>query len=369
MKDMSNKDIYKSIILSSPSNQSLGEFILNLRENTSNSIKYSNDLLDGLDIDRIDNSLSTNVNPILVNIGYSNNKRIDNNEDNIVNAISEMINEPVDLGTWNGNPITSKDLANILIAYQLISRGVPGSNKFIQFIPTEQLRRLGYYESMSDNYRALLGFNSTSNSKANSAQFIMQHLQHNMADYYEPSADRTHKDSFENGVYVGENFKNMPTYIVFKEDGTYYAQHKTKTGFIRLNPLGWGPNTEYNHDVYNPVSINPDNNKSMINVTTIEVEDNSTDVTAPFVNKALGNILINSSLGKQTVIDVVTGYNENTEEDVTTEMKAYPITLTENGSTVDYFLVKNGSTYNSLYHPVTQYMIPINGLTASKIST
>lgn len=365
MKDMSNKDIYKSIILSSPSNQSLGEFILNLRENTSNSIKYSNDLLDGLDIDRIDNSLSTNVNPILVNIGYSNNKRIDNNEDNIVNAISEMINEPVDLGTWNGNPITSKDLANILIAYQLISRGVPGSNKFIQFIPTEQLRRLGYYESMSDNYRALLGFNSTSNSKANSAQFIMQHLQHNMADYYEPSADRTHKDSFENGVYVGENFKNMPTYIVFKEDGTYYAQHKTKTGFIRLNPLGWGPNTEYNHDVYNPVSINPDNNKSMINVTTVEVEDNSTDVTAPFVNKALGNILINSSLGKQTVIDVVTGYNENTEEDITTEMKAYPITLTENGSTVDYFLVKNGSTYNSLYHPVTQYMIPINGLTAS----
>ena len=365
MKDMSNKDIYKSIILSSPSNQSLGEFILNLRENTSNSIKYSNDLLDGLDIDRIDNSLSTNVNPILVNIGYSNNKRIDNNEDNIVNAISEMINEPVDLGTWNGNPITSKDLANILIAYQLISRGVPGSNKFIQFIPTEQLRRLGYYESMSDNYRALLGFNSTSNSKANSAQFIMQHLQHNMADYYEPSADRTHKDSFENGVYVGENFKNMPTYIVFKEDGTYYAQHKTKTGFIRLNPLGWGPNTEYNHDVYNPTSINPDNNKSMINVTTIEVEDNSTDVTAPFVNKALGNILINSSLGKQTVIDVVTGYNENTEEDITTEMKAYPITLTENGSTVDYFLVKNGSTYNSLYHPVTQYMIPINGLTAS----
>ena len=365
MKDMSNKDIYKTIVLSSPNNQSLGEFILNLRENTSNSIKYSNDLLDGLDIDRIDNSLSTNVNPILVNIGYSNNKRIDNNEDNIVNAISEMINEPVDLGTWNGNPITSKDLANILIAYQLISRGVPGSNKFIQFIPTEQLRRLGYYESMSDNYRALLGFNSTSNSKANSAQFIMQHLQHNMADYYEPSADRTHKDSFENGVYVGENFKNMPTYIVFKEDGTYYAQHKTKTGFIRLNPLGWGPNTEYNHDVYNPVSINPDNNKSMINVTTIEVEDNSTDVTAPFVNKALGNILINSSLGKQTVIDVVTGYNENTEEDITTEMKAYPITLTENGSTVDYFLVKNGSTYNSLYHPVTQYMIPINGLTAS----
>ena len=365
MKDMSNKDIYKSIILSSPSNQSLGEFILNLRENTSNSIKYSNDLLDGLDIDRIDNSLSTNVNPILVNIGYSNNKRIDNNEDNIVNAISEMINEPVDLGTWNGNPITSKDLANILIAYQLISRGVPGSNKFIQFIPTEQLRRLGYYESMSDNYRALLGFNSTSNSKANSAQFIMQHLQHNMADYYEPSADRTHKDSFENGVYVGENFKNMPTYIVFKEDGTYYAQHKTKTGFIRLNPLGWGPNTEYNHDVYNPVSINPDNNKSMVNVTTIEVVDNAKDVTAPFVNKALGNILINSSLGKQTVIDVVTGYNENTEEDITTEMKAYPITLTENGSTVDYFLVKNGNTYNSLYHPVTQYMIPINGLSAS----
>jgi hypothetical protein len=25
-----------------------------------------------------------------------------------------MINEPVDLGVWNGNPMTSKDLANLL---------------------------------------------------------------------------------------------------------------------------------------------------------------------------------------------------------------------------------------------------------------
>jgi hypothetical protein len=105
-------DIYKSILHSTPSHQSLGEFILNLRENTENSIKYSNDLLDGLDIDVIDRVLSSEVNPLIV-IGYSNN-RVDNNENDIVNAIIEMINEPVDLGVWNGNPMTSKDLANLL---------------------------------------------------------------------------------------------------------------------------------------------------------------------------------------------------------------------------------------------------------------
>jgi hypothetical protein len=66
-----------------------------------------------------------------------------------------MINEPVDLGVWNGNPMTSKDLANLLISFQLISKGVPGGNKFIQFIPTVQLQRLGYYDSMDANYRAL----------------------------------------------------------------------------------------------------------------------------------------------------------------------------------------------------------------------
>jgi hypothetical protein len=51
--------------------------------------------------------------------------RVDNNENDIVNAIIEMINEPVDLGVWNGNPMTSKDLANLLISFQLISKGVP----------------------------------------------------------------------------------------------------------------------------------------------------------------------------------------------------------------------------------------------------
>jgi hypothetical protein len=70
MKDMSSRDIYKSILHSTPSHQSLGEFILNLRENTENSIKYSNDLLDGLDIDVIDRVLSSEVNPLIVNIGF-----------------------------------------------------------------------------------------------------------------------------------------------------------------------------------------------------------------------------------------------------------------------------------------------------------
>jgi hypothetical protein len=51
--------------------------------------------------------------------------------------------------------MTSKDLANLLKSFQLISKGVPGGNKFIQFIPTVQLQRLGYYDSMDANYRAL----------------------------------------------------------------------------------------------------------------------------------------------------------------------------------------------------------------------
>lgn len=371
MKTMSTTDIHKSIIHSTPNHQSLGEFILDLRDNTTSTIKYTNDLLAGLDIDTIDHLLSSEANPQIVNISYSNNSRVDNNENDIVNSIIEMINEPVDLGTWNGNPINSRDLANLLITHQLISKGVPGAGKFIQFIPTKQLERLGYYDRMSEQYRAIQGLNVMSNTPITAPQFLMQHLQHNMADYYESGKENTYRDYFVNGVYTGKGIshENMPTFIVFKDGDSYYAQHKTNIGFTRLNPLGWRGNTEYNHRVFNPISINPDNNRSMVNVKVMPIPNNVKEVTDDVVSKTVGNIIIDSTLGKQTTIDVIVDYNVDTEENITKELKAYPITMTANGSTVDFFLVKNDNTYNTIYHPVTGFNIPIEGLSATTTKT
>jgi hypothetical protein len=39
---------------------------------------------------------------------------------------------------------------------------------------------------------------------------------------------------------------------------------------------------------------------------------------------------------KQTTLDIVTSYDPDTEEAITTEMKVYPITMTANGSNVDF---------------------------------
>ncbi len=355
MKNKEARDIYKSIIYSSTDHQSLGEFIETLRTEDGDNIKYTNDLLNSLTIDAVNKNLLTNITPGIVNISYSTDKRIDNSENKTVNSLIEMINEPIYLGLWNNNSITTKDLANLLILHQMYSKGIPSSTKFIQYIPTTYLKRLGYYNQMSSVFSNYVNPDLTNNLL--NAQFLMQHLQHNMKDYYNYKLDKAYSGYFTDGVFTGTNQNLMPKYIVFMENGNYHVQYLTTKGFIRLNPLGWGDNTEYNHDVLNPTSLNFKNNISNVGVKEIKVKDvlnaqeeiENNNLVLPFT------VQLNSTIGKKTTIQINDGV----------DVIVYPIQLTENGTNSEFYLTKNGNSYNNLYHPITSISVPIDGLDIS----
>jgi len=355
MKGMEARDIYKSIIYSSTSHESLGEFIQNLRDNNENNIKYTNDLLNSLYIDFKPVIQVTDINPAIINIQYSSVSKVDNSENKIVNSLIEMINEPVYLGTWNNNAITSKDLGNLLILHQFYSKGVPSSTKFIQYIPTTYLKQLGYYSNTSKTFSDFI--NPTMENNLLIPQFKIQHLQHNMKDYYDYKLDNGYKGYFENGKFTGKNIKDLPSYIVFREDGKYHTQYKTSNGFIRLNPLGWGDNTEYDLDIMNPTSLDFRNNSSLINVKENKIKDiQSTKVESNLMvkNNIPFTAQIDSTVGERTIISV----NNS-------DIPAYPIQLTQNGTTSEFYLTKKGNSYNNLYHPITNTIVPIEDLAIS----
>ena len=364
MKKLSSKDIYKYVVHSTPTHDSLGEFIINLRDNAFSNIKYTNALLDTLLIDPVDKQNTSEAKPAIVNIGYTSIDRVDNSENKIVNAFVEMINTPVPLGLWNGEAIDSKDLANLLIAHQMMSKGIPSATKFIQFIPTEQLKRLGYYNQMSETYRDFIEPGTTVTNVNYATMFLLQHLQHNMADYYDRRVANAYQEYFTDGVFTAETTEGMPKYIVFKDDKGYHVQHRAEQGYIRLNPLGWGNNTEYNTEIANPISINPINNTNMVNVNEVKKVNKQTIIENSTV-EIPNTTLIDSTLGKQITMEVVMGEVEETGEPIIKDFKAYRITMTSNGTPNQYFLLKNGNTYNTIHHPLTGLNILIEGLSAS----
>jgi len=363
MKGMQTNEIYKYIVHSTPTHQSLGEFILELRnlKDEQGNVKYINRFLNDLNIKPVDKTTTSENNPAIVDINYATINRVDNSENKVVNAMIDMLNKPVSLGLWNGNIIDSRQLMNLLTTYQLISKGIPAPNKFIEFIPNNDLKRMGYYHQMDNTYSDFVNDNLNSSTKLTETQFLVQHLQHNMEDYYNVGQERAYTGYFENGQFNNADLAKLPPYIVFKDEKGYHTQYKTKQGFVRLNPLGWGSNTEYNHDIINPTSINHNNNKSMVNV--FEFTKASAEVTENVITTFIPTTtLIDSSLG--TAVEILIPFENENGETMNGSYKAYPLIMTANGSSDSFYLVKNGATYNTIYHPITGVVIPINGLSA-----
>lgn len=364
MQGMNTNEMYKYIVHSTPNHDSLGEFILSLRniKDEQGNVKYINRFLNDLNIKPVDKTTTSASNPAIVDINYASVNRVDNSENKVVNAIIDMLNKPIILGVWNGNSIDSRQLMNLLSTYQFISKGIPAPNKFIEFLPNNDLKRMGYYHQLDNSYSSFVKDNLNDKNKLTETQFLVQHLQHNMEDYYNSGTARAYEGYFENGLFNNADLSKLPNYIVFKDENGYHAQYKTKNGFVRLNPLGWGSNTEYNHDIINPTSINHNNNKSMVNVFPFEKVNLTTTVD---INSIIipTTTLIDSTLGKITDINITHTDSEGKESPVA--FKAYPIVMTANGSKESFYLLKNGSVYNTIYHPVTEIAIPINGLSAS----
>ena len=343
LQNKSRTEVLKTLIYSNNTHQSLGEFILDLKEGTNGQTKYSNILLNSLTINRPPAGSANSVISNIVDIKYTPVNQLSSNENGMVNSFIDMINSDTNtqIGTWNGNVITSRELANLLITHQLVTKGVPSNTKFIQYIPTEYLKMTGYYDNLTQTYNEFVSTAIEEEKEVNPVlPFVIQHMQHNMADYYDRKKDNAYKNNLINGELVFKEEELIkPSYVIFKTKSGYVGYVSIKGVYAKFTPLGWGDNTEYNHEIINPLSINPKNNVNSNGRIEYTAEDTYKGVEH---DSLLLNMVIDSELGKKQDIVI---------NDVTVD--AYPITLLKDGYKDAYYLVKNGKSYNTVYHPLT----------------
>lgn len=153
-------------------NMSLASIIRTIKVN--NSIK-GNSFFDGL---KVNTSKSSNkFSTVEFNINDSGN--INNNL--VYQGFSDLIMNNRSLGEFNGVEYTTRNLADDLIKYSLISGGVQQFNQFIKYVPFKYLQAIGYTDAINSidfNDSEAIGY-KFSEDYTNTPEFVTQYFQHN----------------------------------------------------------------------------------------------------------------------------------------------------------------------------------------------
>jgi hypothetical protein len=232
-------DLRYNLLYDTETNMSLGSIINNL---TQKDKPFTNPLLDRLQIGR-NNVTNTFLGRIPTVINYYNAGSIEMNEEIIINSIIDMLVNNTYLGVYNNKNYTTRNLAEDLIAYQMITSGIQQSNNFIKFIPIEYLKNIGYYNNMIANYQL---FTNEDFVNSVSEAFYTQYIQHNPDEFYNEEIAKNYE------VVDGKLFSNgtikrplvvlsglMPnSYRIFK-------YNKDIKDFVELDTLGYKGLQEY----------------------------------------------------------------------------------------------------------------------------
>ncbi len=265
--------------------QSLGTFIQNLKSTG----KYSNALLDRLQIGRGNSEINANG-KIPTDINYYNAISLDMDEEVVINSIVDMIVNIKEIGTYNGNNITSADLFDLLLTHQLITGGLQKSGQFLKYVPHNYLEQKGYYKALS---KLNDDITNSENSKEIAKILRTQNIQHNPAEYYDAEVEKGILKIEGNIAYVTPEIKKISNgFVIRKVDDTNYRVFKYDSSisqFKEIDLLGWKGITEY--DITSTFAgkstmyINQRSPKELVeidkvmNSVTTEVIPNQADIT------------------------------------------------------------------------------------------
>ncbi|XP_069177025.1 uncharacterized protein [Procambarus clarkii] len=230
----------KDLLFDSENHMSLGTIIHTLKQNKI----YNNALLDRLQIGRGNLNIDT-TGKIPTDISYYNALTLEMDEEVVINSIIEMIVNKTPLGEFNGELLTSKDLADKLITHQIITGGVQKSGQFIKYIPFKYLQQKGYYNKLEALANLTL---QDDGLKQISNMLRTQNIQHNPAEYYDEVIE-------EKAVFTG-NYATLPDdfirlskgFIIKKESGDRYSIFKYDASisqFVKIDNLGYKGIQEY----------------------------------------------------------------------------------------------------------------------------
>lgn len=217
-------------------------------------------------------------------IRYNNTTSDDLEEKYLYTAFAEMILEEKALPDWNGNKMTTKDLAQELISYAYLEGGVQEAIQFIKYVPLEYLKEVGRMETEKGETKfvtALEKFQRLNPSRSNvifefflgkqniddnviTNPFITQFFQHNpdKAKKYQTS-NKNFKLDPDNGRATLVN-EEQPAFLTVNAKKTKSKNKKDKLdlyahigggAYVKIPTLGVHGMNEYQFGTENATSL------------------------------------------------------------------------------------------------------------------
>jgi hypothetical protein len=233
---------------------SLATYIKDLKR--TNSSLASNKL-----IERLELVVSTQGEPSLIKFNNSSSGFYD--ENGLNNALLELMELNINLPSFNGEPYTSRKLAQDLITYSYLEGGVQEATQFVKFIPLSYLDKMGFSLNLSNidfnSKGATSIFDIIANAPNNNSKFITQFAQHNPAvlpklDNYIPGIDkRKDLDKLLNfnvqDLSKEADGLTMPDFVSMRYEGKYLLWKKTGQGNYTQIPVVQSGISEYDNKV------------------------------------------------------------------------------------------------------------------------
>jgi len=237
-----------------------------------------------------------------------NNAATDNlDEEDLYNAIPELVLANLPLPERNGQPYSTMQLAEDLVAYSFLEGGVQEATQFIKYVPVEFLESIGQMENdvFVPANRKLQGFNSKKNSGINifaialgmkeneTSTFTKQYFQHNPSDAARVSFKDTRGQSsfkYVNTIGKSPSFVSMKNKAKDEMNKFTLYQNMGNGNYQEIDTLGnFGISEyEYKNDAVASLMTNK------VNVTPV-ASVQETELADPSITTAL-NIDNNTSI-------------------------------------------------------------------------
>lgn len=254
------------LFIDTKDNQSLSAYLREILSDNSSPLK-SNKL-----ISRFEFAINTDGLPSLIKFDNSKGENFD--EDYLYNSLIELMSGSLTLPDYNGQPYTTRQLAQDLIIYSYLEGGIQEAIQFSKYIPVNYLNSIDFAENTREwSYRPGIF------AKILGDKFVNQYFQHNPERL--PKLEKSNllnikysgKEELGNIIYFEENEDTLSNSQLLKlSDSDYVAIYNpqikkglNKFQVYRRSGYGWDRISSLGVFGMSEYSIRDNNVKSLVN--------------------------------------------------------------------------------------------------------
>lgn len=170
------------LFFDTPENTSLAKYLNNLL-NSNNGLNdviarniSNNPLIKKFTFDINDNNIKNTKNRFPSLIKYNDSNSVVENREVLYRALPELIEMNSPLPAFNGQPYSTRLLAQDLVNYSYLEGGIQEIQQFVKYIPISYLEAIGFTEDITNRYKSFPNYLDTRGGTPN---FIRQFFQHN----------------------------------------------------------------------------------------------------------------------------------------------------------------------------------------------